>query len=180
MCIRATPTKQYTKSPPQCKINPIIPSTYHPFPLSPKSDSSIANKLLHLPHVIYVCGNGNPSPSLTLPSASIVTDAAVLPDSFSLIISNPYKCCFTSQFGVLFGFDSDVVGGVLLLSDVSTELYKVLLLLFDIVDVDVNAYPLDIRCILMHKIDINVDLMMLIVYFNLMCDSICNEKLLCL
>ena len=49
---------------------------------------------------------------------------------------------------------------MLLLSEVSTELYKVLLLLFDIVDVvvDVNAYPLDIRC--MHRIDNIVDLMM--------------------
>ena len=48
---------------------------------------------------------------------------------------------------------------LLLLSDVSTELYNVLLL-FDIDVVDVNAYPLDIRCILMHRIDNIVDLMM--------------------
>lgn len=54
---------------------------------------------------------------------------------------------------------------LLLLSDVSTELYNALLLLFDIDDVvvDVNAYPLDIRCILMQRIDNIVDLMMFVV-----------------
>mmetsp|Transcript_16783 Transcript_16783/g.35308 ORF Transcript_16783/g.35308 Transcript_16783/m.35308 type:complete len:266 (-) Transcript_16783:80-877(-) len=74
--------------------------TRHPFPLSPKSDSEIANKLLHFPHVIYFSGNGNaPAPPATSPSASSVTEL-VLADSSSLIISSPYRCCFTSHVGL--------------------------------------------------------------------------------
>lgn len=52
--------------------------TRQPFPRVPRSASAMANRDLHLPHVMYVSGRGRP-PLLggelsSLPSAPIVTE----------------------------------------------------------------------------------------------------------
>ena len=61
----------------------------------------IASQACHLTGLeIYEPHDFNPSlPPATCPSAPTVTDTAG-ESAESLIISSPYRCCFTSQFGV--------------------------------------------------------------------------------